>query len=85
MSEIQLAVISIEGTWRVLVNGERFGRFEGRGAALSCACAMARIARDEGLRVELLLQDYCGEVTALRVAEPADRHPLSNLPAGASA
>jgi hypothetical protein len=61
---VRLAVVEHEGAWRVLLDGERFGRFPDRDNACACATELSRAVRNEGREVELLLQDRFGEVRA---------------------
>lgn len=51
----------------MLLNGERVGRFARRGQAVSCAIDAAAFADQDGVPVEVLIQDECGEVAAMSV------------------
>ena len=62
---VQLAVLRMEGSWRLLVDGEGLGRFPRRSAAVDCASEIARFARAEGAQVDLLAQTDFGELVAL--------------------
>ena len=59
---LQLVVIEFEGAWRILLNGEKVGRFSRREDAVECALEIAQEARGEGHAVELLSQDVFGEI-----------------------
>jgi hypothetical protein len=63
--KVQLAVLRVEGSWRLLVNGEGLGRFPRRSAAVNCASEIARFARAEGTDVDLLAQTEFGELIPL--------------------
>jgi hypothetical protein len=63
-----LAVIQIAGSWRLLLNGERIGGFHEQAEAVNCAASLAKSSRADGVHVEVLVQDVCGEVS--RLAQP---------------
>lgn len=65
MRTTQLAVIQIEGSWCMLLNGERVGRFARRTDALGCAIDVGNSADHDGAPVEVLVQDQYGQITAL--------------------
>ena len=71
MRTVQVAVIQIAGSWRILVNGERVGGFAEQVEALHCAAEAARCARSDGFEIEFLVQDVCGEVAELSVDRSA--------------
>lgn len=60
-----LAVVQMDGSWRLLLNGEWIGRFDHRADATKCATDIAAQTRREGHRVEVLLHDPLGEVNVL--------------------
>lgn len=62
---IQLAVITMDGSWRLLMDGQTVGRFSRQSDALGCATDIAGQTRREGRPVEVLLQDAFGEVQSL--------------------
>lgn len=66
-SELRVAVVRMEGAWRIFLGSERFGRFAVHDDALECALDIAGETRTEGVPVELLDQSEFGEV--LRVAD----------------
>lgn len=67
MRTLQIAVIEIAGSWCMLLNGERIGRFARRLDAIRCAgeAAGSASAGQRNIPVELLVQDEYGEITAL--------------------
>ena len=65
MTRLQFAVVEIAGSWRILMNGERIGGFAEQAEALQCATDAAASAKANGVEVEVLLQDFCGEVQRL--------------------
>lgn len=67
MRTLQIAVIEIAGSWCILLNGERIGRFARRADAIRCAweAAGSASAGQGNVPVELLVQDECGQITAL--------------------
>lgn len=71
MKTLQFAVIEIAGSWRILMNGERIGGFTEQVEALQCATEAATYARSDGFDVEVLLQDFCGEVRRLTLERSA--------------
>ncbi len=62
---IQLAIVTMDGSWRIYLNGEGLGRFARRADATLCALDIAGETRLEGYPVEVLLQDDFGEVRTL--------------------
>jgi hypothetical protein len=62
---LQLAVVEMEGAWRLFVGTERLGRFAQHDDALRCALEIARETRREGGTVEVLDQTVFGEVTCV--------------------
>jgi hypothetical protein len=64
---VQLAVVEMEGAWRLFIGTERLGRFAQHADALRCALEIARETHGEGCAVEVLDQTRFGEVT--RVAD----------------
>lgn len=68
MARVQLCVLEVERTWRLLLNGEGLGRFALRSSALDCAEEIARHSREDGEKVELLAQDPWGEIVVLEHA-----------------
>lgn len=65
MSKMQLSVFQVEGSWRLLLDGQGLGRFTRRSAAVSCASEIARLSKADGVQVELLAQTEFGELVAL--------------------
>ena len=76
VSAVRLAVIEMEGAWRLFMDGERVGRFGARKDALNCVLDMAREMRGAGMDVEVLAEDQHGE---LIVAEGASLRPQPHL------
>lgn len=62
---IQLAVVTVEGAWRLTLDGQPLGRFRRQSDALGCATEIAGQTRRDGLSVELLLHDASGEVRSV--------------------
>ena len=60
---VRLAVIEMDGAWRLFMDGERVGRFGVHKDAVGCALDMAREMRGTGLQVEVLDQDRFGELS----------------------
>jgi hypothetical protein len=58
----RIAVVKLEGAWRLVLNGERVGRFARRRDAMDCALDVARETRQGGSEVELLAEDRSGEL-----------------------
>ena len=65
MRKVQLSVLQMEGSWRLLVDGQGLGRFSRRAAAVACASEIARLSTEDGVQVELLAQTEFGELLAL--------------------
>lgn len=65
MMKVQLSVLRIEDSWRLLLDGQGLGRFHVRSAAVNCASEIARFSRAEGVEVELLAQTDFGELVTL--------------------
>ena len=59
---MQLAVIQKDGEWAVLENGEVVRRGGPRSACIEAAEAIAFQAEEKGQAVELVVQDYSGEL-----------------------
>ncbi|HEX4098001.1 MAG TPA: hypothetical protein VHX64_14855 [Caulobacteraceae bacterium] len=59
---IQYAVTLKEGDWTVFKNGETLAHGMSRSAAVRMAEGLAFDAEEEGETVELLIQDYTGEL-----------------------
>ena len=72
----RLAVIEMDGAWRLFMDGERVGRFGSQKDALNCVLDMAREMRSAGMQVEVLAQNESGE---LAWAEGASFRPQSHL------
>ena len=68
MARVQLCVLEVERSWRLLLNGEGLGRFASRSGALNCAEEIARQSTGDGYRVELLAQEPWGEMVVLQHA-----------------
>jgi hypothetical protein len=64
---LRLAVVAMEGSWRLFIGAEPLGRFADHADALECALQIAREALRDGASVEVLDQTAFGEVT--RVAD----------------
>lgn len=62
---VRLAVIEMEGAWRLFLNGEAIGRFQQRRDAVGCALDVAGMTRSEGAEVEVLAHDRFGELRTL--------------------
>lgn len=62
MARLQLSVLQMEDSWRLLMDGRRIGRFPLRSSALDCAAEIARFSRAEGVEVEFLAQTDVGEL-----------------------
>jgi hypothetical protein len=75
-ASVRLAVIAMDGAWRLFMDGERVGRFQAHKDAVGCALEMAREMRGTGLQVEVLDQDRFGE---LRPPEDAHLRPKPHL------
>jgi hypothetical protein len=73
---VRLAVIEMDGAWRLFMDGERVGRFPVHKDAVGCAMDMAREMRGTGLQVEVLDQDRFGE---LALTEGPSFRPSSHL------
>ncbi len=58
---VQLAVVEVAGEWRVLLVGQKLGRFARQAEALQCAHDIAEEARRDGFAVEVLSQSASGE------------------------
>lgn len=65
---IQYAVTLKDGDWTVFRDGEQLAHGMSRSAAVRMAEGLAFDAEEEGHTVELLIQDYTGEL-AHRVSE----------------
>ena len=65
MARVQLCVLEVEKTWRLLLNGEGLGRFPLRSSAIDCAETLACESRKDGAQVEVLVQEPWGEVVVL--------------------
>ncbi|HEY1752060.1 MAG TPA: hypothetical protein VGG29_12415 [Caulobacteraceae bacterium] len=63
---IQFAVTLKEGEWTVFRDGEVLARGMSRSRAVEQAHDLADEAREAGRAVELLLQDYVGELRSWR-------------------
>ena len=59
---VRLAVVEMDGAWRLIMDGQRVGRFRAEREALACAQDMAREMRSVDLEVEVLAQDRFGEI-----------------------
>ena len=59
---MQLAVIQKDGEWAVLKDGEVVRRGGPRSACIEAAEAIAFAAEEKGRTVELVIQDYLGEL-----------------------
>ena len=59
---MQLAVINKDGDWSVFQNGAELERGGTRSACIELAETIAFDAEERGEPVELLIQDYLGEV-----------------------
>ena len=59
---MQLAVIQKDGEWAVLRDGDVVHRGGPRSACIEAAEALAFEAEEGGVRVELVIQDYLGEL-----------------------
>ncbi|HEX4180759.1 MAG TPA: hypothetical protein VHY32_08210 [Caulobacteraceae bacterium] len=59
---MQIAVIKKDGEWAVLQDGEVLERGGSRSACIEAAEAIAFSAEARGARVELVIQDYLGEL-----------------------
>jgi hypothetical protein len=59
---VQLAVIKKDGDWAVFRNGEILQQGGSRSACIEAAEALAFDAEERGERVELVIQDYLGEL-----------------------
>ena len=59
---MQLAVIQKDGEWAVLQDGEAVRRGGSRSACIEAAEAIAFDAEENGQAVELVIQDYMGEL-----------------------
>lgn len=64
---VRLAVVQVDGTWRIFVDGQTVGRFSRHAEAIECALEIARETRRDGSAVEVLSQSAFGEVTPLPV------------------
>jgi len=62
---VQLAIVQFEDAWRILLNGQKVGRFRRHADAVQCALEIAMETRRDGHPVEVLAQDAFGEVTVL--------------------
>ena len=71
---MQLAVIQKDGEWSILRDGAVLERGGSRSACIEAAEAIAFQAEERGERVELLIQDYLGELKA-RYSGAAPENP----------
>lgn len=60
---VRLAVVKLDGAWRLFMDGERVGRFGQERDALACVHDMAGEMRGSGMQVEVLTQVEGGEPT----------------------
>ena len=65
LRSVQMAVVEMEGAWRIFVDGQKVGRFSRHADALQCALEIAAETRRGGLPVEVLSQTAFGEVTVV--------------------
>lgn len=65
---IRLAVVEVEGSWRILVDGRRLGRFHLQANAVQCALEIAGETRRDGWPVEVLTQQAFGELSVLQAS-----------------
>ena len=63
---VQFAVAQKAGEWAVFRDGEVLFRGVSRSRAVEAAESLASEAREAGVEVELLVQDYVGEVKTRR-------------------
>lgn len=75
-ASVRLAVIEMDGAWRLFMDGERVGRFGARKDAMNCVLDMAREMRGAGMEVEVLAHNEYGE---LAMAEGASFRPQPHL------
>jgi hypothetical protein len=59
---LQLAVIKKDGEWAIFQDGEILDRGHSRSACIEAAEALAFDAEERGEGVELVIQDYLGEL-----------------------
>ncbi|HEX4183289.1 MAG TPA: hypothetical protein VHY34_08515 [Caulobacteraceae bacterium] len=59
---MQLAVIKKDGEWAIFQDGEMLDRGRSRSACIEAAEALAFDAEERGEGVELVIQDYLGEL-----------------------
>lgn len=59
---LQLAVFRQDDTWRLLRDGENFGRFRTSDAARACAMRLYQETRGRGEAAELLIHDGWGQI-----------------------
>lgn len=67
MTPVRFAVLRFGDHWRILRNATRAGSFDEQLDAIEVARRLAREEECGGARVELLVQDQCGEVRELPV------------------
>ena len=62
---VRLAVVQVDGSWRIFVNEQKVGRFTRHADAIQCALEIASETRRDGYPVEVLSQGAFGELSAL--------------------
>lgn len=67
MTPVRFAVLRFGDHWRILRNTSRAGVFDEQVDAIDVARRLAQAEECGGARVELLVQDHCGEVRELPV------------------
>jgi hypothetical protein len=74
---VQLAVTTKNGEWTIFRNGKVVDFGMSRSRAIEAAEGMAQIASNSGDAVELLIQDYTGELSVRRSASLAEAELLA--------
>ena len=75
MAAFQLAVIKIDRSWTILHDSLPLGRYRSRTRAIDAAYRLASDADKLGDAVELLVQDFGGEVLAVPLLQSDGRSP----------
>jgi hypothetical protein len=74
---VRLTVVKVDDVWRLLMDGERVGRFGVQRDALSCVQDMAREMRGAGIEVEIMTQVEGGELILAEDPSWQPRRPLT--------
>lgn len=74
---VRLMVVKVDDVWRLLMDGERVGRFGAERDALSCVHDMAAEMRAAGMEVEVLVEIRAGEMSLAEEPSWRSQRPLT--------